>query len=356
MKKSLLLLILATACSGESIESESAENTETESGSESTESEAVEETVPPTFEVHEWGLIDVLDNGVEVAAGPGNANGELPSHDSGSPSGTPMRPSPAVPTSAGRRKPVLYVHNSGEPFSLVASVTLTGEVAEHWPPVPLRVPSAIEWSVEVGEPGTCETGAYPGVADAACINVADGYCELADLETYETADGACLTVDGETYDHLFYRGRNGDFETGLSVSQEDGAVVITNNGIESPVGRIFVLDRRSGVLAGSVEFPAKEQTATVSVESLSADGVDAVRSGISELLRSEGLTNDEAQAFERAWFDEFFGSGETGGAPQVPFAVLYFIPAEQHSRISELSFEPAAAEVARVFMARIAIN
>lgn len=385
-----LLLILAAstafACSGKSTESgepSAAESAAVEAPEEAESPEpGVEAAEPPVhFEVHEWGLIDVLDSGVEVAAGPGNGSGLLAAETSdsaptsadpagagssttgsvGTASGTApavMDPVPIMPPGAGRRKPVLYIHSQGD-FHLTATVELAGEVAEVWPQVGLRrsEASTISWDVDVLAPGgSCDSGPYPSVTDEACVDAPDGYCELAELETYETSDGACLRIGEEHFDHLFYRGRNGDFETGLSVAEVEGAVAITNDNIQAPTGRLFILDRRNGIRASAVDFPAAGQTATVPTSGISAEGVDVVQSGISELLRSEGLTDEEAQAFERAWFDEFFGSGETGGAPQVPFSVLYFIPSEQHNSISELSFEPAAESVSRVFMARIAIK
>ncbi len=356
----LVVLLFALGCSdaSEPVENVSAETAQ--SGNEEAIEAEVEEAGPveateeesPVYSVHEWGMLDILADGrVEVGSGPGDPEHRPGASAMDSPSMRPyggmrpsMRPIPQIHVSPTTiRKPVLYFHGA-EPVEVDVQVVLPGAVQEHWPPAELTA-ATLEWNVRLS-PGDCDPGGYPERDSETCAGSPGGYCERADLETYETPDGACLEVGGTQWDHLFYRGENPELRQPLSVEWREGhwAVVRRNEAIRN----VYWIDRTGDDVRASVTALGGEITTMIPP---SESQVQAVHEAMGHALR-DGLSEEEARAFERAWVDELFGSGESGGAPTLPNAILYFLPESEHSQVSELRFDPPPANISRVFVIR----
>lgn len=356
-----ILLALGSACGSDAPQPPvSVEPTEVPEAEGTEVAEAAEAAAPTGYELHEWGLLDVAPGGhYELAAGPGDPQPPTPAPTIATPS--QMRPTTAlppgptgIPTSrpptGGRRKPVVYVH-ADAPVEFQLEVHTSGPLAEHWPPTTVES-QMVRWQV-AAQPGACTSGTYPTADSPQCADAPDGYCELADLPGYETADGACLTVDGQTWDHLFYRSGGSAPTLPIRVTSNAGEVSIENVSLASPQGGVYRFSRTgSETVVQRIDMPAVGATATMAQGTTSP----GVRAELSGLLRSGGLTNDEAQAFEQAWFDELFDNGSTGGAPVVADAIIYILPAAHLDPVSRLVAEPAPTQIKRMFWVRVAVD
>ncbi len=295
-----------------------------------TNDQAVPSLALPVYDVHEWGLIDVYPDQVEIGTGPG-------------------RPEPAAP--APRRKPVLYFHADDSVRINSVQVNLQGQVAEHWPATRGQN-NTILWSDLTLSNGACPLAPFPSAGGAECAASPDGYCELAELQNYTTNDGSCISANGLNYDHLFYRSHRGNYRSLIRVAPNG---TVQNIGL--PEGRAVYLIHRD--VGGTV---AQAPAAGASIPLVTSGPLGAVREAISRDIRMLGLTNDEAAAFERAWYNEFFGvrnSGlparETAPANGPARFALYFVPQNDLDNVSGLSFHPPARTVSRVIAVRIAI-
>ena len=336
-----LLLLFVLACDGEPDSATIEGADELAGGGEQSVAAGDEEAWP--YDVHEWGLLDVAaDGSYELAAGPGQPSAVA------LPSPSTMRPRPRP---SPRRKPVLYFHYDGStPLTVDAQVRVPGQIAEHFPAVP-NDGQTLRWRVELSEnSGRCDDVAYPTRESSACANAPDGYCELADLRGYETNDGACVGFGGVRYDHLFYRSRAGAIEVPITLEAVDGSVQLANQDL--PQGhRAFLLEHvEDGVAASALTIDGPAFVGTFAAPSV--DATADVRRELAATLRGGGLSEDEASAFERAWFGELFEGGSTGGAPVVRRAVIFVMPEAHVQAVSELRFEPAPRNVQRVFWMR----
>ena len=355
-----ILLALGSACGSETPQPPiSVEPAETPVAQ---EAEAVAEA-PAGYELHEWGLLDVAPGHFELAAGPGDPQPAAvaptptptptptrPPTTTGLPPGQPGTPHVLPHSTGGRRKPVVYVH-ADAPVEFQLEVRTSGPVAEHWPPTAIES-QMIRWQV-AAQPGACTSGTYPSADSPQCANAPDGYCELADLPGYETADGACLTVNGQTWDHLFYRSGGAAPELPIRVSSDGGEVRIENVSLAQPQGGVYRFTRTATeTLVQRIDMPSVGATATMTQGPHSP----GIRAELSALLRSGGLTNDEAQALEQAWFDELFDNGSAGGAPVVSDAVIYILPMAHLDPVSRLIAAPAPTAIKRMFWVRVAVE
>ncbi|MCA9605435.1 MAG: hypothetical protein KC619_07560, partial [Myxococcales bacterium] len=188
-----------------------------------------EAAAAPSYEVHEWGLIDVDASGaVEVAAGPG-------------------RPQPAISV----RKPVLYVRldDGLDTMRFAARVQIPGgTIVEHWPAGQLSG-DVLEWpAVEAGPcaPTAARETPRDRVMQRAC-DTPDGYCEVFDLPGYVADGSACLDVGGVDATLLFYRGALAAVTLPYRVSRSGDAVVVeAARDLPAPVGELWRIRHDAG--------------------------------------------------------------------------------------------------------------
>jgi hypothetical protein len=344
-----ILLALGSACG-----SEAPQPPVSVEPPEETPAAMAEASVATDYELHEWGLLDVAPGHFELAAGPGDPQPATTAATTPTQMRPPTPPVVAPPRphpTGGRRKPVVYVH-ADAPVEFQLDVRTSGPVAEHWPPTTVE-DQMIRWQV-AAQPGACASGSYPTADSPQCANAPDGYCELADLPGYETADGACLTVNGQTWDHLFYRSGGAPPPLPIRVTAAAaGGVLIENVSLAVPQGGVYRFSRSATeTIVLRIDMPAVGASATMAQGTASP----GVRAELSGLLRSGGLTDDEAQAFEQAWFEELFDNGGTGGAPIVSDAIIYILPMAHLDPVSQLIAVPAPTQIKRMFWVRVAFE
>ncbi|MFK7999097.1 MAG: hypothetical protein AB8H86_05850, partial [Polyangiales bacterium] len=281
-------------------------------------------------------------------------------------------------------KPVLYVH-AGAPTSLHVEV-VPGEgmsVAEHYPPVE----GALTWDVEV-TPGECTT---PRVYSGPC-NSTDGYCETQELGLYETHDAACLTHGELSLPLLFYRLRaDTPPALPLTVERNDASGAVLRNVGLRPGASVWRVSWDGGAThATRMTVPAAGEEFTLSraVEG----GVGEARAATRQELFRLGLTQDEADAFMRAWDSALFGAAPSNenvdgipadlppatdhpvdidsltadetvigdprsrNAPRVSDALLYWLPESNIESMAALSFRPQPQKISRAILVRVDLN
>jgi len=339
------------------------------------------------YAIHEWGLIDVdlSESRVEYAAGPGTADAESPD-DGPSPTASTGGSGPSDgPTTrrrridaqgrevvdrafetadtvfdrltgrrARRRKPVLYFHlDAPSPaftFDLTVSLGSTARVVEHFPAGELTE-HGVGWTQIGLAQETCPGGPYPAEDSEVCEGVSDGYCEAAELATYVSDDAGCLTVGGVQQNFLFYRGAGPAPDLPLTIARgADGTVTVTNATMVTPVGQMLRLWRDGDTIRVS-QSPIPQQGHSVQVPVPAAAATEAHREMIRTQLSAVGLTEGEAQAFERAWFGELFdASVPTPHAFED--AVLFFLPPAQVDGFAHIEATPAPSTTVRAMAVR----
>lgn len=309
-------------------------------------------TTRGSFDLHEWGLVDVAANGaVELAAGPGSTFSV--------PAPAPDRPPISV------RKPVVYFHLDPGAAPVALSLTVDvpgGRILEHWPTAQLAPASATFAGLELGP---CESTrrAEParGRGLALTCDSVDGVCEVRDLPTYVASDASCLRQDGTTLAHalLFYRADLPALDLPYLVTRSaDGSVTLRVNPTypaESiPEGEILRIRRDwSRVSLARVPTPrGGESTALARPEQL----VDpaAERAHLAAGLVTAGLSPGEADAFCEAWASELFGPVTTQRAtPNVDDLLLYALPRIAIDRTAPLRVTPEPRRSERVWLVRV---
>ncbi len=307
----------------------------------------------PTWEVHEWGLVDAnLASGqLRLAAGPA------------------LRPQRPMAT----RKPVLYIHLgpglAAQAFT--ARVTIPGgAIAEMWPEAELAADGLV-WKNVRATSGTCASRGVQPLRDAppACDSL-DRMCELDELPRYVTDDAACLTTAHGDAPLLFYRGTATPRALPLGVTlTKDGTVdvrpVADMKATPSTLIRI-AMPCRGPVVPGETmavavaKVPGPEGT-TIPYPTQPADRA-ALRAQLAADLATQGLTPSEAKAFLDAWMDELFGAGadpqrenQRRLAPIRPMsdALIYWMPAATIDTVATLTFEPRPTAVRRAMLVRV---
>ena len=311
-------------------------------------------TTTATFDVHEWGLVDVpLSGPTEIGAGPGQPDGSVMSV----------------------RKPVIYVH--ADPGS--APITLdvvarfpSGELVEHWP-------TTSEWqSTTTDTTSIAWRGLAVGACDAsasatrgpvserearACATV-DGYCEVADLPQYVTDDASCLSASGFQTSLLFYRGRTTQASLPLTVASSGTALSITSS-VPGGAGVLYVRQGRG------IEIPWPGPGGTIPLPDAFSESFDgpALTRILASRLADAGLTSSEADAFLRAWAGPLFGTSwplaedeaarrDISGRFRRPLAapppaLIYVMPEATVSQLAELTITPTPRSVRRVMVVRV---
>ncbi len=312
--------------------------------------EPVSSAAAASFDVHEWGVVDVPAAGAaEVGAGPGQPN---------------LFPDDLRPV----RKPVLYFHvdPGGAPPTIdVAARIPGGSLIEHWP-------ASGDWSAtSITADGVSWRGLTLGACtrpaavmrsparEAAVCGAPDGYCEVNDLAGYETADASCAHAGGFEARLLFYRGVVPAPTLPLRVSR-DASGALSLAATEAGGSEVlFVRDGR-GI---SIPWPASGSPQTLpDVFTESYDG-EALARTMAAMVTRAGLSSDEADAFMRAWSEAFFQSRWSGATrdessarrlTQTPAPILlYVMPEATVSRVAELTISPPPRTVRRVMVVRV---
>ncbi len=302
---------------------------------------------PPSYEVHEWGLVrgTMLDQ--VMLSGP--HRDEIP-----------------IPVA----KPVLYFHREGEgALTVDVGVSIpSGRIVEHWPLVAGAAADRLAWQGVSIEEGNCAGSRYPNDGEAPCsgVQVPDS-CEAATLATVETSDGDCVRYGGAAYDHLFYRGEiRGAPSLPLAVARDGDIVRATLSGGAAIPGSILRI-RRSTRQVTVAAAPAPGASVEIgSPSSPAAVGADALAAA----LRAAGLTDPEIGAFRRAWDSSLFGgeivaAGETpptatpvaaasplGGLllPASDDALVYVLPQASADALAPLTITPAPRAIRRAIV------
>lgn len=311
----------------------------------------------PAWEVHEWGLVDVVaaDGRAEIAAGPGRPGAPGPN--------TQPIDHPVI-----TRKPVLYVHLGAgvDTLTFRASVTLpNGRVVEHWPSTSLTT-NGLTWDGVVATRGACSASSTrddrPARRGLVACGTEDGYCEVQDLPRYVTSDADCLAVSGTNAMLLFYRGASTNPALPVRATRgEDGRITLTNDTAMAgaPSGVYRITARTEGLTRGResimpattlltrrARMPPPGSSASLDVAE-DAMNVTQLHTALLTDMRALGLTDDEARAFMDAWSDELFV------APHATDVVLYWLTPAAIERVAQLRFEPEPTTVRRAMMVRI---
>jgi hypothetical protein len=355
--------LLTLGCGGGATSQPTASSAATDpAATNANEAEAVPTPAPPppstaasTFEVHEWGFVDVPQSGAtELGAGPG-------------------QPSTDMPMTV--RKPVVYVHadpgTTTPPLDVVARFP-SGELLEVWPtrsewPSTQSDVSSIHWTgLAIGPCDASASALATTQREARGCATLDGYCEVNDLPTYVTTDASCLAANGVSAPLLFYRGRTSTATLPLRVT-DDGATVHLES---SALGGSSVLHVRDGV-GSETAWPANGTSVTTPAQR-TLDGA-ALATRLSSMLVAAGLTQPEADAFLRAWSSPLFGvpwpasqagtrdeparRGPARGLAPLPAPyVLYILPEASVPALAELTITPAPRVVRRVMVVRVELT
>jgi len=260
-------------------------------------------------------------------------------------------------------KPVLYFH--ADAAGTLASVMVTagsgGTIAEAWPPAATG-PSVTWTSVALRPDPACVPSPLPAESDPYCTALGD-FCETAGLAVARTGDGACVTV-GDTTDHfLFYRGRGAAFTPPLTFERADAGVVVTNTGDAAVPGTLIRIALTAVGLVAEVVTPPDPHasitlagTATVAtldmpVPSTRSPTLADARIALHASMTGLGLTDDEADAFMRAWDPSFFpqeGATMLALGPFTPQeSYVYFLPPTATDAVATLTMDPPPRAVRR---------
>lgn len=328
-----------------------------------------EPAAQPSYEVHEWGLINVGHEGAELAAGPGQ---------------------PAIVQDLGLQgygKPVLYFHLAEDSPNIDVQVDVSLRsfgLGEHFPAATVDG-NQLSWQGQLRRERCATARVYPVRTSDACTGTPDGYCEAAELSDYETAEHSCFHIGDAGWPLLFYRGTPSETPPSLpiefSIDAEGNASARRTRAGET-IGKLwYMVDHE---VRAVVDWPANGESVVLTGEA-PANPRDLLHTD----LLAHGLNEAEAQAFGRAWNEELFGAestsqhggtigivgtgrggggtGEgriglgntgTGGllaAPHPPpvHRVVYWLPEADHESMAELTFEPAPSAVRRATLVRV---
>lgn len=353
-----LLLVLLGGCSCRQRPA-----TEPETPSPEAETPAPEpEVAAPSYEVHEWGLINVAPEGTEYAAGPGQ---------------------PAAIQDLGLQgfgKPVLYFHlaEDSPSFDVRVDVALRSfRLGEHYPRSEADERN-VTWSGRLEHASCSGERTYPAPESELCQGTGDGYCESAELADYETADHSCFHIGDAEWPLLFYRGlpeeQRPALPLELRISEGEARAQRAHEDAES-IGKIwYIVDEE---VRAVVDWPAPGESIA-----LTGEAPENPRALMHAELLEHGLSEEEAQAFGRAWFETLFGPedvigvvgtgrggggtgegtlglGNRGGSgglvadnPSPVHRLVYWLPEQNHEAMAHLEFDPAPRAVRRATLVR----
>lgn len=342
------LLVLA-ACSCGSTPAHTSGPAAAGEGESETPSRARTEGPSADYEVHEWGLVR------------GGA-GDTQRFDA-------IAPVSIEATAVD--KPVLYFHAPAALTLRSVSVEARsgGTLLETWPLAATEGAVATWTNVAIDPSGACSPSPLAMPTDPPCTGLPPGeVCETLSLGSVRTSDAACVHVGDRSERFLFYRGRARTFTPPLRFERTGAYEVIrvTNEG-DAVVPGMLVRLSSDGALVRTLAVapPPPHQSIEVRADFDAADGDRAVddeadmprlpptgpgRQALRESMRTIGLTDDEADAFFRAWDAALFGPGhvaiDTLSADLDPAPVdsfVYFLPAAALEDVAHLELDPPPA-------------
>lgn len=154
-------------------------------------------------------------------------------------------------------------------------------------------------------------------------------------------DAAPISVGDQREKFLFYRGV-GRFQVPLSARVfSDGKVAVENRGSDQ-VASVILFENRGGHL-GFRNAGALNGAATLDPPSLDGS-FSQLLYDLEATLVAQGLFPKEAEAMVETWRDSWFEEGSR---------LIYIVPSSAINAILPLRVEPAASQIARVFVGRI---
>ena len=126
---------------------------------------------------------------------------------------------------------------------------------------------------------------------------------------------------------------------------------------------VRVIRTPSQTFVAMVPIPGPGQSVALPPPTSDAD-LGRARQSIGVGLRALGMSEQEGQAFERAWLSELFDptTEAARSARREPArdmsntdAILYWLPEASAAELATLTFEPAPQAVRRAFLVRLAI-
>lgn len=280
-------------------------------------------STPPSFAIHEWGLIELHP-----------ARGELALVTAGAP------PDPSCSLLGNSYKPVLYAHLRGVDSVRFSLSIDADDVLEVFPPP--AAPGRVEWVDVLARSGPCSPSRYP----SGPCTTSDGLCEASEGASYESSDAACLEVGGEPHRFLLYRSRVPRVGLPFDLEQSaDATEIVAREG----ASRTRIVRVRTGGGLASAAVDRAEGGALPELDAQAdraEDMVDTLLAG----AREAGLTEAEASTFARVWRPAITGAS----APRD--AVYYWLDRASVDRVLSLHVEPAPAEIARAFLVRMVVS
>jgi hypothetical protein len=301
----------------------------------------VASAVPPVFDVHEWGLLDVTNTSARMLAGPSS------------------RPVPNAPV----RKPVVYFHladgsRAGDVTARV-SIPASSTFMEAFPSAATPDPTTLAWAGLHLRAEPCHVVGAP-TRDLPACKTQDGLCEAADIATYEAADASCVDFAGASYNHLLYRANGVPPKLPFEVTSDGSAIVVLHARASDTLGAIVYVHNDAGVALEAV-VPVPPLGQSVRLAPPTDSDTTKAASELDRAMKDSGLTSEEIAAFDRAWATNLFGAG-AGAARESPARrgaaapddyLLFAMPVSLIEGVSTLSFTPAPRAVRRFLLVRV---
>jgi hypothetical protein len=150
------------------------------------------------------------------------------------------------------------------------------------------------------------------------------------------------TQSGEqTEKFLFYRGV-ASFSVPVSVNLAADGKMSAENHTSQEIPAMLVFERRGDKIGFRVA-DASAATPTLDPPELNAT-MDSLKQIVEDMLITQGLYQDEAQAMFQTWRDSWFEEGSR---------LLYIVPRDFVDSVLPLSINPPPAQIVRVFVGRM---
>jgi hypothetical protein len=150
------------------------------------------------------------------------------------------------------------------------------------------------------------------------------------------------TQSGEqTEKFLFYRGV-ASFSVPVSVNLAADGKISAENHTSQEIPAMLVFERRGDKIGFRVA-DASAATPTLDPPELNAT-MDSLKQIVEDMLITQGLYQDEAQAMFQTWRDSWFEEGSR---------LLYIVPRDFVDSVLPLSINPPPAQIVRVFVGRM---